>query len=105
MMSPLPLLGFVLFSAQTVVSAPATPAPEADEATYRAFYTADHDERIRVFNEISAEQKAGLVRTHLRRWLAANRADLTGEQLEVLNEALGLISADVYIKPAPPELT
>ena len=93
------------FAAVSVLDAqPTTAVPKVDEATYKAFFTAGHDERIRVFNELSPEQKASLMRTHLVRWIAANESTLTQEQGDVLAEALALITPEVYQRPQSPQM-
>ena len=45
-------------------------------------------ERRRIFNEISAENRALLIKTHIERWLAANRQRLNNEQITVVEEII-----------------
>lgn len=53
-------------------------------------------ERIRIFNEISAENRALLIKTHVERWLTANRARLSGEQISVVEEMIPCITPEWY---------
>ena len=53
-------------------------------------------ERLKIFNEISADNRAFLIKTHAERWLAANRSRLTGEQVAVVEELILTISPDWY---------
>lgn len=54
------------------------------------------NERLKIFNEISAENRALLVKTHVERWLAANRPRLTQEQVCVIEEIIPSISPEKY---------
>jgi|GEM_PF-4865919 len=53
-------------------------------------------ERRRVFSEISPENRALLVRTHVERWLTTNRPRLTGEQIAVVEEMILYITSERY---------
>jgi hypothetical protein len=68
------------------------PAP----VTYEAFCKLDQETRRRAFNEVTAENRADLVRTHIERWQDANRDRLTPQQLALLKELLALITPDTY---------
>jgi hypothetical protein len=46
------------------------------------------DERRRLFTDISAENRALLIKTHIERWLAANRQRLNNEQITVVEDIL-----------------
>jgi hypothetical protein len=63
---------------------------------YDQFMPRPLDERIRLFNEISAENRAELVKTHVERWLAANRSRLTDEQVAVVEEVARFILPERY---------
>ena len=65
---------------------------------YDTFRTKSWAERVTFFNAISAKEKAELVRTHISRWIAAHRKDLTPAQIEMTDEWLA------FIKPASFEL-
>lgn len=54
------------------------------------------EERIRLFNLIPAENRALLIKTHMERWLAANRLRLDPEQVAVVEECICSISPDWY---------
>jgi hypothetical protein len=66
---------------------------------YDAFRTKPWGERIRLFNDISAEEKAELVRTHISRWVDAHRQSLTTAQVEVLEEWMAFIQPPLYVEP------
>jgi hypothetical protein len=64
--------------------------------TYDQFMPQPLQERIRIFDEISAENCAQLIKTHVERWLAANRPRLTHEQTVVVEEIIHSISSEWY---------
>jgi hypothetical protein len=66
---------------------------------YDRFRTKPWAERVTLFNAISAEEKAELVRTHISRWVAAHRQDLTPAQLEVADEWMTFVKPDSYVFP------
>jgi hypothetical protein len=55
--------------------------------------------RIKLFNQVTSENRAHLVRAHLTRWLARHGARLTPEQLAVVQEALTVITPAWYRSP------
>lgn len=63
---------------------------------YDQFMPQPLQERIRIFNEVSAENRALLVKTHVERWLAANRSRLTDEQVAVVEEIIPFIAPEWY---------
>jgi hypothetical protein len=63
---------------------------------YDQFMPQPLQERRRIFNEISAENRALLIKTHIGRWLAANRLRLTPEQIAVLEEITTYITPELY---------
>ncbi len=63
---------------------------------YDQFWPKSHQERLSIFNEVSAENRALLVKTHVERWLAANRLRLSREQVAVIEEIIGFISPELY---------
>jgi hypothetical protein len=67
--------------------------------TYDEFMVRPFDERLRMFNQVTPENRAYLVQAHLSRWLAKERPRLTSEQVRVLEEALSLINAESYRRP------
>ena len=67
--------------------------------TYDEFMVRSFSERIRLFNQATAENRAHLVQAHLTRWLARHSARLTQEQRGVLQESLTLITPAWYRSP------
>lgn len=63
---------------------------------YDKFFLSSDEERKEIFNEISADNRAFLVKTHVERWLAANRSRLTDEQVSVVEELIQSISPEWY---------
>ena len=63
---------------------------------YPSFRRRSWDERIQLFNSIPNDEKAELVRTHIRAWLESHRAELTPEQISMVEENISLITADLY---------
>jgi translation elongation factor EF-Ts len=61
-------------------------------------------ERVSLFNSISAEERAELVRTHISRWLSLHRHELTGEQIAIIEENIAFIRTDLYTLPRDEEL-
>ena len=54
------------------------------------------DERCKIFNEISAENRALLMKTHAERWLNANYSRLTQDQFAVVEEIICFITPEKY---------
>jgi len=71
---------------------------EQETIGYDVFFLSPVKERIRIFNEISAENRAFLLKTQAERWLATNRSRLTNEQVVVVEEVIQLISPEWYEK-------
>jgi hypothetical protein len=63
---------------------------------YDQFMPQPFKERLKIFNEISAENRALLIKTHVERWLAANRPRLTHEQIAVAEEIIPYITPERY---------
>ena len=63
---------------------------------YDQFMPQPLQERLRIFNEVSAENRALLIKTHVERWLAANRPRLTHEQIAVVEEIIPCITPESY---------
>jgi hypothetical protein len=64
----------------------------------------DWSHRVRLFNLLSAEEKAEFVQTHRRRWLTANRHRLSAEQIAAIEETTSFIVAALYVDPRDPAL-
>jgi hypothetical protein len=63
---------------------------------YDEFFVKPQNERINTFNEISAENRALLIKSHVEQWLAVNRPRLTDKQVAVLEEIISGIIPDFY---------
>ena len=70
---------------------------------YDSFRTKPWAERLTLFNAISAEERAELVRTHIRRWLEANRPELNPAQIEMMEEFIAYAQAELYALPMSDE--
>ena len=68
--------------------------------TYDYFMRLDLHERNRLFKQVTAETRAELVQTHIKRWIDKNRTRLTPEQLLVMLENLGFVTPDHYRQKA-----
>ena len=66
---------------------------------YDSFRAKSWPERISIFNAISAEERAELVRTHVSRWLSLHRHELTDEQIAIVEENIAYISSALYELP------
>lgn len=74
-------------------------APAGGVVDYDTFMKQDFEGRIRVFNQVTPENRAELVQTQIKRWIEMNRARLTPEQLKVMEENLAFVVADRYRQP------
>lgn len=54
------------------------------------------EERQEIFSNISAENRALLMKVHLERWLAANLSRLTHEQVRVVEEFKSFTTPEMY---------
>jgi len=63
---------------------------------YEMFWSHDLQGRLRLFNSISDESKADLVRTQIERWRDANRVRLTPEHLAMLDENISFVTPERY---------
>lgn len=63
---------------------------------YDEFMPQPLQERLRIFNEVSAENRASLIKTHVERWLASNRPRLSNEQISVVEEMIPYITPELY---------
>src|SRR5687768_17229469 len=59
------------------------PGAQSTEVDYDGFMQQDVQGRIRAFNALTPEGRAGILRTHIDRWIAANESQLTLAQLEI----------------------
>jgi len=70
--------------------------PEQPTISYDQFMPQPRERRIQIFNEISAENRALLIQTHVKRWLATNQSRLNSEQVAVVEESIRFISPEKY---------
>jgi hypothetical protein len=63
---------------------------------YDQYMTHPLEQRLQMFNQISAENRALLIQTHIERWLAANQSRLNSEQMAVVEEIIQFISPEKY---------
>lgn len=83
-MSTIPAIGVAL---ALVVSVSVVPPQAQDrEITYDKLMQQNVAARLASFNRLNPEQKSSILRTHIQRWIEANRATLTPEQLAVTDE-------------------
>ena len=71
---------------------------------YDSFRAKSWAERVSLFNAISAEERAELVRTHISRWLSLHRHELTDEQITIVEDNIAFISTDLYALPPDQDL-
>ncbi|MGI8668672.1 MAG: hypothetical protein ACR2J3_02365 [Aridibacter sp.] len=67
-----------------------------DDIYYDEFMPLPFEERLKNFNEISAENRALIVRTQVERWLAKNRSQLDKPQIAMLDETINFITPEKY---------
>jgi len=91
----------VIVGALLLASVPhVTHARQAQAAVdFDTFMKQDIQGRLRTFNRVSAETRADLVQTLIKRWIERNKARLTPEQLEVMDDNLAFVTADRYRQP------
>ena len=71
---------------------------------YHTFRKQGWEERLTIFNALSAEEKADLVRTHISLWLQAHREELTAAQIEVVQANIRFVTPELYTHPKREEL-
>jgi hypothetical protein len=64
--------------------------------SYEQFWSQPFDERGTIFEEITPENRALVMKTHTERWLEANRIRLSAEQVEVVEEVSAFVTPDKY---------
>jgi pimeloyl-ACP methyl ester carboxylesterase len=81
------------------------PDPVEETIDYDTFMEkTELQDRLRLFNAITPENRAEIVRTQVRRWLEANRDRLTAEQIEVMEDTIASIVPDRYRQPRSKEM-
>lgn len=63
---------------------------------YDEYISLPLEERNKVFGEISVENCALIMKTHIERWLAANHSRLTQEQIAVIEEVIRSVKSESY---------
>lgn len=63
---------------------------------YETFSRCDRSTQVGLFNAITPENRAELVRTQATRWLAHNREILTAEQIAAAEAAIAIITPALY---------
>lgn len=71
--------------------------------TYDAFMQLDRQGRIHTFNQITADNRAEVVRTHIQRWLEANRPRMNAEQIKLMEECIAFATPEAYSLPKSAE--
>ena len=71
---------------------------------YDGVMSGDWTHRVTFFDGATAEDRAELLRTHRRRWLAAHQYRLSPAQITSVEEQITFISAELYRQPMDPEL-
>lgn len=66
------------------------------DINYDQFFSKSFKERWEIFSKISADNRASLVKTHAKRWLAANRSRLNQEQISLAEELIQSITPGWY---------
>ena len=66
---------------------------------YDAFRAKPWGERVTLFNSISNEEKAQLVRTHVSRWVESHLQHLSAAQIAITDEWLTFIRPELYALP------
>lgn len=95
-------LAIVALAVATPTWAQVAPAPRTVD--YDTFMQQDTEGRIRVFNQVTPENRAELVQTQIKRWIEINRARLTPEQLKAMEDNLAFAIADNYRQPMNEDL-
>lgn len=71
---------------------------------YDEFRKKPWNERVTLFNAISAADKAELMRTNTARWLETHRPELSAEQVAFIEESLSFVTPERYLTPPDDEV-
>ena len=66
------------------------------QINYDQFRKMQWNERVTLFNEVSNEEKAELVRTHIDRWLESHRGELSPLQISAVEQCRDFIKPELY---------
>lgn len=73
------------------------PQPATAQASfYDDFMKLDLDQRRERFVSLNAEHRSLVVRTHAERWLVANRARLTADEVGLFEELIAFVTPERY---------
>jgi hypothetical protein len=72
--------------------------------TYDDFMQIDTNQRLERFNQLTAESKATIVRTHGERWLAENRGRLDRSEIVAFESAIAFVTPQLYQLPPDPQV-
>ena len=97
------LLALTVAALATAVGVWAQNVAQPTLVDYDTFMQLDVQGRLRLFNQITPENRAELVRAQVRRWVDQNRERLTPEQVAAMEDNLTLITADLYSLPRTEE--
>lgn len=89
-----------------LAAGPPSPAPSPSPAPverYDAFMRAEAPPRGAAFARLPAEEKAELMKAHMRRYQRAHRAALSPEQNAVIDANLATLAPDFYRQPVSRE--
>ena len=71
---------------------------------YDEFRRTTWHERVTIFNALSPDEKAELFRSQIEGWLERHRAELSDEQIALLEQAAALATPAMYRTPKPEHL-
>ena len=66
---------------------------------YKEFMAFPADHRRAQFAAMSPENKAGVMRTHMERWIQANKGRLTAPEIAVFEEMVAYVTPEIYRRP------
>lgn len=71
---------------------------------YNHIMNGDWSHRVSLFNQLPPTEKAEFFRTHVRRWLEANRHRLSPEQIAAIEEQIAFVTPELYAVRRDPKL-
>lgn len=85
--------------------APGDPAAGStfERLTHREYMSLDAEARRQVFNKVSADKKAELVRAQVESWREAHRQELNADQLASIDEMLAILDPELYATQKSPD--
>lgn len=95
-------LAVVLLGSTAVASAAGT-RPAASPVSYDVLMRAAPSERHETFSRLSPENKADIMRTHMRRWLDSHSTALSQAQKDAIADNLAALGPGFYREPTTRE--